>query len=421
MALVVAACRRGQQSPCYSPSVHIFADLVEGAAPRVVELGGREVCPTQWAPPAHWRRVGVDIIAGPGVDVVADAHQLSRHIAPGTIDAMYSVATWEHLVMPWKVVLEVNRVLREGGVAWIVTHKDFPVHDAPWDFYRFGNDAWPALFNEETGFEVLARETYAPLRLAPEAPGQAPFAGHSGSQVQVRKIGEAQARLRWDAAVEDILPRRHRYPVHVPTFRRKVEFKLRQLADRAAHALGRREERHPPRDPWGIETRGRRERWLHVRGPSAAPLEGAAETIEMRGPGEASHRSALLALHGRTFDGVALLGVLHDDPQPWTLAPLLRPLLHRGGLVYVETAQTPHRDDSAKAFWGLSSDALFSVFHPRVGFRMVRRAMFDPCAMTGEHIGDAGESRGYLRVLGLARAVASPRDCDGFVWCSPAP
>src|SRR5271167_4950120 len=59
---------------------------------------------------------GIDVLDGPNVDIVGDAHLLSAHIMPESVDAVYSVSTFEHLAMPWKVAIELNKILRTGGV-----------------------------------------------------------------------------------------------------------------------------------------------------------------------------------------------------------------------------------------------------------------------------------------------------------------
>jgi hypothetical protein len=49
-------------------------------------------------------------------------------------------------------------VLKTGGWVFTQTHQMWPVHDAPWDFFRFSRDAWRGLFNEATGFRIIAAE-----------------------------------------------------------------------------------------------------------------------------------------------------------------------------------------------------------------------------------------------------------------------
>lgn len=99
--------------------------------------------------------VGLDIREGANVDVVGDAHQLSTYFEPETFDACYSISVFEHLMMPWKVAIEMNKVLKKGAIAFISTHQTFPLHDEPWDFWRFSDKSWHAIFNSVTGFEVV--------------------------------------------------------------------------------------------------------------------------------------------------------------------------------------------------------------------------------------------------------------------------
>jgi hypothetical protein len=98
---------------------------------------------------------GFDIIAGENVDVIGDAHRLSTYFLSEHFDFAYSVSVFEHLMWPWKVVLELNEVIKTGGIVLSQSHQTWPVHDAPWDFFRFSDSAWRGLFCETTGFRVL--------------------------------------------------------------------------------------------------------------------------------------------------------------------------------------------------------------------------------------------------------------------------
>lgn len=104
--------------------------------------------------PALGRYVGTDISDGPNVDVVADAHTLSEAINE-QFDFAFSVSVFEHLIMPWVAAFELNKVLAPGGLAYIQSHPTWPLHEEPWDFFRFSKDAWTGLFNKLTGFEIV--------------------------------------------------------------------------------------------------------------------------------------------------------------------------------------------------------------------------------------------------------------------------
>jgi len=97
---------------------------------------------------------GVDVRDGENVDVVTDLHVLSKTINT-QYDFAFSVSVFEHLLMPWVVAVELNNVLSIGGIAYIQSHPTWPLHDEPWDFFRFSKDAWHGIFNALTGFEIM--------------------------------------------------------------------------------------------------------------------------------------------------------------------------------------------------------------------------------------------------------------------------
>ena len=178
-------------------------------APTVVEIGSRKSPGDAYASrlPAGSRYVGFDIKAGPNVDVVGDAHQISRHFSSASVDAAFSLSTIEHLAMPWKAVIDLNVVLKPGGIAFLATHQTWPLHEAPWDFWRLSKYAWRVLLNQATGFEILGAEMGLPGSIVPDLL-TAPTAGLDeqpaflGSAVLARKTGPTT--LSWDVDLDAI-------------------------------------------------------------------------------------------------------------------------------------------------------------------------------------------------------------------------
>lgn len=69
------------------------------------------------------------------VDVIADASFLPFH--SGSFDAVLSTQLIEHLQNPWLFFSEVGRILRPSGL-FIITFPLFnPIHEEPYDFFRF--------------------------------------------------------------------------------------------------------------------------------------------------------------------------------------------------------------------------------------------------------------------------------------------
>jgi hypothetical protein len=152
--------------------------------------------------------IGLDVLDGENVDIVGDAHELSSLIH-GPIDFVFSVSVFEHLMMPWKVAAELSRVMAPGGLVCIQTHQTWPVHDAPWDFWRFSKDSWPALFNAATGFEVLETAYFEPVNIASvyemgnAATRFGDQRGYGGVSVLARALGPS--RVSWDVSLAEIL------------------------------------------------------------------------------------------------------------------------------------------------------------------------------------------------------------------------
>jgi Methyltransferase domain len=181
---------------------------------RMLEIGSRarSGISRRDVAPSGWQYVGVDIMQGPNVDVVGDAHELSKLLPHDSFDAAMSLSVFEHLAMPWKVALELNRVLKLGAFAFIQTHQTFPLHDEPWDFWRVSKDAWPALFNAKTGFRVVEAAMAEPMMFVAKRwhPGVSLHESHgcAVSSVLVEKTGESL--LSWDVDLSDVLA--NKYP-----------------------------------------------------------------------------------------------------------------------------------------------------------------------------------------------------------------
>jgi SAM-dependent methyltransferase len=79
--------------------------------------------------------VGCDIQPGRNVDVVTDIHHLP--FADESVGTVVCVEVLEHVHDPLRAVREIHRVLRPGGIAVLTSVMFMPVHEHPWDFWRF--------------------------------------------------------------------------------------------------------------------------------------------------------------------------------------------------------------------------------------------------------------------------------------------
>ncbi|WP_038217812.1 class I SAM-dependent methyltransferase [Xenophilus azovorans] len=204
-----------QEDPSVALMNRFFHLLSERPPGHLLEVGSRArtgAIYTDRLPPG-WRYTGLDVMEGPNVDVVGDAHQMSRLLPLQAFDAAMSFVVFEHLLMPWKVALEMNRVLRQGALALVMAPQTWPLHEEPCDYFRFSRHAWKALFNRATGFEILEAVHGCTGYVVAH---HATIASHFGeahtvalmSCVLVRKV--AETTLQWpvemDEIAEDVYP-----------------------------------------------------------------------------------------------------------------------------------------------------------------------------------------------------------------------
>ena len=83
----------------------------------------------------HPRVINVDMRASPDVQIVASAYALP--FPDASVDAVISESLLEHLEHPEIAVQEMYRVLRPGGMVYILTPFMIGFHSSPGDYYRW--------------------------------------------------------------------------------------------------------------------------------------------------------------------------------------------------------------------------------------------------------------------------------------------
>jgi hypothetical protein len=90
--------------------------------------------------------VGADMREGPGVDIVLDLHSID--LPSESVGSVLCLDTLEHVEYPHQALGEIHRILSPTqGVVVISSVMDFPIHDYPYDYWRF----------TPTGFESLLK------------------------------------------------------------------------------------------------------------------------------------------------------------------------------------------------------------------------------------------------------------------------
>lgn len=79
--------------------------------------------------------IETDVYLGPRVSVVCDGHDLP--FIPETFDGVIVQAVLEHVLDPQRVIREIHRVLRPGGLVYAETPFMQQVHEGAYDFTRW--------------------------------------------------------------------------------------------------------------------------------------------------------------------------------------------------------------------------------------------------------------------------------------------
>jgi len=90
--------------------------------------------------------INVDIFPFPEVDIVADATELP--FRDNSIDAVVSESLFEHVPDAYKVVNEIMRVVRPGGLIYASAPLVHPYHASPNDFGRWTISGLTRMFGE---------------------------------------------------------------------------------------------------------------------------------------------------------------------------------------------------------------------------------------------------------------------------------
>lgn len=145
----------------------------KAGAIRVLEVGSKsyhahDTFKSLFPAPAY-AYTGLDVEAGPNVDVVPADGYIWSELADNSFDVCISGQTFEHNPFFWVTFSEMARVVRPGGHVFVVAPGGGAVHRYPYDCWRFYPDSWLALCHL-TGMTLL--ETYfEPDSMAVEVQG----------------------------------------------------------------------------------------------------------------------------------------------------------------------------------------------------------------------------------------------------------
>lgn len=72
----------------------------------------------------------------------------------GSFDGLICTQVLEHVPKPWEAVVQMGRVLKPGGKLLLTVPFFYPLHDEPYDYFRFTSHGVGQLISE-AGFKIL--------------------------------------------------------------------------------------------------------------------------------------------------------------------------------------------------------------------------------------------------------------------------
>lgn len=135
--------------------VHKYLSASTNRPLNIIDIGSYDVNGSykQFFLHPAWKYTGVDLAAGPNVDVVLQS-PYRLPFPSHSVDVIVSGQAFEHVEFFWLTWMEMVRVLKPGGHIFLVAPSRGPEHRYPQDCWRFYPDAFRALA-KYVGMELL--------------------------------------------------------------------------------------------------------------------------------------------------------------------------------------------------------------------------------------------------------------------------
>lgn len=203
------------------PIVTFVAEMARAQPPgaRVLDAGGGDAPYREMFAHVHYVTADWPQSVHEGAarsDIVASLDDLP--VTDGSFDSVLSTQVLEHVPDPGKVLSELFRVLCPGGRLWLTAPLVWPLHEEPFDFYRYTSFGLRTLL-VEAGFadvEVEPRNGYfgtmAELMRAQRWMA-AGVEGDRSQQRRRRRLGRRMERLASQIAGLDALDTHRTFPL----------------------------------------------------------------------------------------------------------------------------------------------------------------------------------------------------------------
>lgn len=139
-----------------------YAESFSNDNVKVIDIGSQDVNGSlREVTPAHFAYIGVDMVAGKGVDMVVD-DPYNLPLEAESVDVVICSSCFEHSEMFWLLFLEVMRILKPTGLFYLNVPSNGAFHRFPVDCWRFYPDSGNALVTwaRRNGINAALLESY---------------------------------------------------------------------------------------------------------------------------------------------------------------------------------------------------------------------------------------------------------------------
>jgi SAM-dependent methyltransferase len=115
--------------------------------------------------------VGIDIVPGPGVDVVCDSENIINRFGKNQFGVVVSTCSLEHIQNWRKTISNMKNVCEAGGIIIVIVPSIYRYHEYPNDFWRYSVQNVNDIFSDceivlikEDSDEYIEKLVYAKIK-----------------------------------------------------------------------------------------------------------------------------------------------------------------------------------------------------------------------------------------------------------------
>lgn len=155
--------------------------------------------------------IGADMRKGPGVDVILNLHHIN--LPSESVGTVLILDTLEHVEFPRKAIENIHRILEPNGILILSSVMNFPIHDHPYDYWRFTPEGFKSLLKsfDFSFVDSIGRQEFPHTIVGLAIKGSAPHT----SLEEFIKQGEiwkhswsesTRTQLKWKKVIKAFVP-----------------------------------------------------------------------------------------------------------------------------------------------------------------------------------------------------------------------